>query len=49
MLEIENALSRDWNKVLSNRITMFISRATQKREREREITALGKYHYIRLA
>lgn len=30
-LEIENALSRDWNKVLPNRIKMFISRATQSR------------------
>ena len=31
MLEIENALSRNWNTVLPIRITMFISRATQNR------------------
>jgi len=34
MLQIENALSRDWNKVLPNRITMFISRVTQNREED---------------
>jgi hypothetical protein len=34
MLEIENALSHNWNTVLPIRITMFISRATQNREED---------------
>lgn len=34
MPEIQNALSRNGNKVLPNRITMFISRATQNREED---------------